>query len=237
MKAADGRLPVILICAGTRITHESIMGLQLSFYRGIHRLKGTKTPHFFSPQTGEKRTAVFYNMLVAGGIGFGNGLVGQRSSDWVEQYYSLWFYPRWAGVLAALTTPVPFSLAEWIVILAAVGALAFLIRSIWIIAHKKGEEKLLLLLMLFFGQEERQPWSCFSLLCPVGSIITDTHFLSIVVLRSKNLPVSQLTALCQELADTANQLRSGHAGSRGEFPYAPQAIGRCLNRRWKAIRH
>lgn len=97
-------IAVILICAGTRITHESIMGLQLSFYRGIHRLKGTKIT-FFS-RLGRKERLFFTICWLLGALALGMVWWAKGHPDWVEQYYSLWFYPRWAGVLAALTTPV-----------------------------------------------------------------------------------------------------------------------------------
>lgn len=182
-------------------------------------MKGTKIT-FFS-RLGRKERLFFTICWLLGALALGLVWWAKGHPDWVEQYYSLWFYPRWAGVLAALTTPVPFSLAEWIVILAAVGALVFLIRSIWIIAHKKGERSYLLLLMLFrAGGAAALVLFFFTLSGGLNYYRYPFSFYS--GLEVKESPVSQLTALCQELADTANQLRSGlQEDQRGVYTYAP----------------
>ncbi|MEG2074476.1 MAG: hypothetical protein RRY54_06895, partial [Angelakisella sp.] len=55
------------------------------------------------------------------------------NSGWVERYYSLGFYPFWAGGLSFVTARLHFSLAEVIIIafsLLCVAAVGFLIAAL-----------------------------------------------------------------------------------------------------------
>ncbi len=54
-------------------------------------------------------------------------LVCRSRTAWAD-WYALHFYPAWSGAVSWLSARVPFSLDEWVVILAAVLALAHLVR-------------------------------------------------------------------------------------------------------------
>ena len=54
-------------------------------------------------------------------------LMCRSRTAWAD-WYALHFYPAWSGAVSWLSARVPFSLDEWVVILAAVLALAHLVR-------------------------------------------------------------------------------------------------------------
>lgn len=54
-------------------------------------------------------------------------LMCRSRTAWAD-WYALHFYPAWSGAVSWLSTRVPFSLDEWVVILGAVLALAHLVR-------------------------------------------------------------------------------------------------------------
>ena len=61
-------------------------------------------------------------------------LLARRSPDGVERWYSQGFYPVWARALITVTSPLPFSLAEVLVIGAALLAVWWLVsfaRALW----------------------------------------------------------------------------------------------------------
>ena len=61
-------------------------------------------------------------------------LRARRSPDGVERWYSQGFYPVWARALITVTSPLPFSLAEVLVIGAALLAVWWLVsfaRALW----------------------------------------------------------------------------------------------------------
>lgn len=128
--------------------------------------------------------------------------------DQVEQLYSLGFYPLWGGFLSQLTSPLPFSLAELLVIagsfLAILLAVQYLSRML---RHKEQRLALtcqLALRLLGWG-------SLVTFLFTLGGGLnyyryTFTYYSGLEPAPSQ---VLQLRDLCAELRDQANLLREG----------------------------
>ena len=183
-------------------------------------MKGTGK--FFLPLRRCRKEWLFWGICWLLGI-LALGLIwwAKGHPDWVEQSYSLWFYPRWAGLLSSLSTPLPFSLGEWVVIAAGGTALVFLFCSIRGIFRGKGKRKKRLLLLLYrSGGAAALVLFLFTL--SGGLNYYRYSFTVYSGLEVQPSSVSQLAQLCQELADTANELRENLAeDAQGVYTYAP----------------
>ena len=135
-------------------------------------------------------------------------LLARRSPDGVERWYSQGFYPVWARALITVTSPLPFSLAEILVIGAALLAVWWLVsfaRALWkgdrprrgiardYLLWGGGACSVVLTLFLLGGgfNYYRHTFTQMSGLAPVAS------------------PLEELESLCRELAADANALREG----------------------------
>ena len=135
-------------------------------------------------------------------------LLARRSPDGVERWYSQGFYPVWARALITVTSPLPFSLAEVLVIGAALLAVWWLVsfaRALWkgdrprrgiardYLLWGGGACSVVLTLFLLGGgfNYYRHTFTQMSGLAPVAS------------------PLEELESLCRELAADANALREG----------------------------
>ena len=144
-------------------------------------------------------------------------LLAKGSAALTEQYFSLGFYRYWSAFLSRLTSPLPFSLAEVLVILSGISVLVFLIflvRGCLV----RGRSCLPFL--------RRQLLSAGSVLSVVFFLFTISSglnyyrqpFLFYSGLEIRPSTVSELEALCSDLASQANQLRQGRGqDARGVF--------------------
>ena len=128
--------------------------------------------------------------------------------DWVERFYTQGFYRAWAGLLVSLTSLAPFSLAELLILLAALLAVWWLVSFLRALGKGKGSRRgiagsyllgaggacsLVLMLFLMGGglNYYRYSFTQMSGLAPIAS------------------PVEELEELCRELGEEADRLRAG----------------------------
>ena len=77
-------------------------------------------------------------------ISLGSIVWARGNMSEVESLYRLGFYPKWAGFLAGLTSRIPFSIAEGLLITAGVAVIAYVVCLICRLA-KGGEKRLKIL--------------------------------------------------------------------------------------------
>lgn len=164
-------------------------------------------------------------------------LLVRHNSDWVERYYSLGFYPLWAGALSALTGLLPFSLAEWLVALFAAVCLTGLVCFVaTLVRYRRSWGRVLL----------RYSLRLVSLLAAVALLFTMggglnyyrysfTHYSGLEVRPSET---DQLADLCRELLAQANTLRQTlPEDSRGvsQLQQEGMALSRQANAGYQAL--
>ncbi len=157
-----------------------------------------------------KRKVNILCAVLCGMVPFWLALVwlARRNPDGVERIYSQGFYPLWAGGLMAVTSALPFSLAEVLVITAALLAVFWLWSLVRALARGRGQRRrilgdyllwgggacsLVLALFLLGGgfNYYRPGFTQRSGLAPIAS------------------PVDELAGLCRALAEEATLLRQG----------------------------
>ena len=157
-----------------------------------------------------KRKVNILCAVLCGMVPFWLALVwlARRNPDGVERIYSQGLYPLWAGGLMAVTSALPFSLAEVLVITAALLAVFWLWSLVRALARGRGQRRrilgdyllwgggacsLVLALFLLGGgfNYYRPGFTQRSGLAPIAS------------------PVEELAGLCRALAEEATLLRQG----------------------------
>ena len=90
-----------------------------------------------------KRKVNILCAVLCGMVPFWLALVwlARRNPDGVERIYSQGFYPLWAGGLMAVTSALPFSLAEVLVITAALLAVFWLWSLVRALARGRGQRR------------------------------------------------------------------------------------------------
>lgn len=132
----------------------------------------------------------------------------RKNPDGVERLYSQGFYPVWAKIFLSITGPLPFSLAETLVIAASLLAvfwLFFFLRALW---RKKGKRREVLKDFLLWGGAACSVVLAFFLLGGGFNYYRHT-FTQMSGLAPVASPVGQLEGLCRELAGDAALLRRG----------------------------
>lgn len=128
--------------------------------------------------------------------------------DQLEAVYSLGFYPAWAGFLSTLTGWIPFSLAEFCVILAA--ALSVWVVVSYIIKMRRGKGKR----RQISAKYGLRILAAVSAVCFMFTIGGGLNYYRYTFTRYSGLEVEEseiivLRDLCAELAQQANLLREG----------------------------
>ena len=128
--------------------------------------------------------------------------------DQVEAWYSLGFYRGWAGLLLSLTSRIPFSLAEVLVILAGAAAVAWLACLLRGLVREKGRR--------LAGAGRRLLWAGAALSLVAGLFLAGGglnyyrhSFTRYSGLEIRPSTAEELADLCRELASDASVLREG----------------------------
>lgn len=128
--------------------------------------------------------------------------------DGVERWYSQGFYPVWARAFIAVTSPLPFSLAEILVIAASLLAVWWLVsfaRALW---RGGGRRKAVLRDYLLWGGAACSVVLTFFLLGGGFNYYRHT-FTQMSGLAAVASPLEQLAGLCRELGEESGALRQG----------------------------
>lgn len=153
-------------------------------------------------------------------------LLARLDSGWVERYYSLGFYPIWAGVLGSLTGRLHFSLAQWVIIV--FGLVCIVAAVVAVRAFVRGSGNRGRLLARFF-MRALSVGTVILLLFTMGGGLNyyRQSFAEYSGLTVRPSEVAQLGALCAELAGEANALRGElNEDSAGVSTFAPDtALG------------
>ena len=156
----------------------------------------------------------------------------------VESLYSLGFYPKWAGFLAGLTSRVPFSIAEVLLVLAVLAVVAYLACFLWRMA-KGGGERLKIAGRYLFRAAGACSLVLFLFVLGGGLNYYRESFTHYSGLEVRETEVLQLRDLCQELAGEANALREGLAeDADGVFAFAdpsPHALALQARSQMKSL--
>lgn len=133
-------------------------------------------------------------------------LLAKSRPDLVEAWYSRGFYPVWAGFLISLTSPLPFSLAEILVILAGLSALVWLASLIRAVIREKGKR------LAAAGRHLLAGGGALSLVVMLflmggGLNYYRYTFTQYSGLQPAPAPVEMLADLCRELVAESNALR------------------------------
>lgn len=135
-------------------------------------------------------------------------LLARRSADGVERWYSQGFYPVWARAFIAVTSPLPFSLAEVLVIAASLLAVWWLVsflRALW--KGKRSRRGIVGDYLLWAGGA---CWVVLTFFLLGGGFNYYRHtFTQMSGLATVASPLEQLEGLCRELGAEANALRRG----------------------------
>ena len=128
--------------------------------------------------------------------------LARGNPDGVERVYSQVFYPRWAGAFLTVTSALPISLAELLVIASSLLAVFWLVsflKSLW---EGKGERKRIAGSYLLWGGAACSVVLTFFLLGGGFNYYRHT-FTQMSGLSPRASEVEQLALLCEELAATA----------------------------------
>ena len=128
--------------------------------------------------------------------------------DQVERWYSQGFYQGWAGLLLSLTSRVPFSLAEILVILAGLAVLVWLASLIRAAAREKGKR------LAAAGRHLLAGGAALSLVAMLFLMGGGLNYYRYTFTQHSGLvlepsSVEELADLCRELAADASALREG----------------------------
>ncbi len=128
----------------------------------------------------------------------------------VERLFSLGFYRRWSALLSSLTSPIPFSLAEWLLIILVAGALCSIVLFIRGCV-RRGRGCLSYAGSCLLGAGALLSVILFLFTISSGLNYYRRPFLYYSGLEIRPSQVSELTGLCMELAGQANRLREDRA--------------------------
>lgn len=160
------------------------------------------------PQLSGAEKLVFLVCLVLAVLCLITVFLTRNNSRWIEQYYSLGFYPLWAGAVSAVTGLLPFSLAEWVLLAFGLSCLGMIAIFVWQLVRYVRDR----------GQVvARFLQRALALLCVVFVLFTTNgglnyyrySFAQYSGLTVRPTQVAELTALCNELAQQVNILRAG----------------------------
>lgn len=148
-------------------------------------------------------------------------LLARLDSGWVERYYSLGFYPMWAGFLSFLTGGLRFSLAQWVIIAFVLLCVVALAVAVYSVVKGSGNRGRLVLRCFMRGLSVA---TAVLLLFTMGGGLnyyrySFTQYSGLSVRPSE---VAQLAALCTELAGEMNTLRDAlNEDAQGDASFAP----------------
>ena len=128
--------------------------------------------------------------------------LARGNPDGVERVYSQVFYPRWAGAFLTVTSALPISLAELLVIAASLLAVFWLVSFLKSLLKGKGERKRIAGSYLLWGGAACSVVLTFFLLGGGFNYYRHT-FTQMSGLSPRASEVEQLALLCEELAATA----------------------------------
>ena len=134
--------------------------------------------------------------------------LARGNPDGVERVYSQVFYPRWAGAFLTVTSALPISLAELLVIAASLLAVFWLVSFLKSLLKGKGERKRIAGSYLLWGGAACSVVLTFFLLGGGFNYYRHT-FTQMSGLSPRASEVEQLALLCEELAAEASALREG----------------------------
>jgi hypothetical protein len=146
-------------------------------------------------------------------VAIGLQIVGSRSPDAIERYYSRWIFKYVALLIGGITGIVPFSMAEFLGLLAALGVIAWFGWQLRLLLVKRiGPSDLVLRIALRFVQAGSIAVLLFLLIWGLNyqrlSLTDNLHL-------SRDSPSGvELDAICRELISGVN-LHYNPAGPRG----------------------
>lgn len=132
--------------------------------------------------------------------------LARGNPDLVEAWYAQQFYPAWAGAFLAVTSPLPFSLAEVLVILAILVGIFWLACFLLDVARGKGKRLRVAAHYLVYGGGACSFVLMLFLLGGGFNYYRHT-FTQMSGLAPRASEVEQLALLCEELAAEASSLR------------------------------
>lgn len=132
--------------------------------------------------------------------------LARGNPDLTEAWYAQQFYPAWAGAFLAVTTPLPFSLAEVLVILAILVGIFWLACFLLDVARGKGKRLRVAAHYLVYGGGACSFVLMLFLLGGGFNYYRHT-FTQMSGLAPRASEVEQLALLCEELAAEASSLR------------------------------
>lgn len=132
--------------------------------------------------------------------------LARQNPELVEAWYSQGFYPAWAGAFLAVTSPLPFSLAELLIIAAILLGVFWLACFVREILRGKGKRLSVTGKYLVLGVGACSFVLMFFLLGG-GFNYYRYSFTQISGLAPRASEVDQLALLCEELVADANALR------------------------------
>ncbi|MEA5012394.1 MAG: DUF3810 domain-containing protein [Angelakisella sp.] len=125
-----------------------------------------------------------------------------------EEIFSLGFYRHWSALLSALTSPLPFSVAEWLLMFLAIAVVALAFLFLRALLHKTGKDRL-----WFAGRCMLVTAAFASVAFFVFTVSSGLNYYRYTFLEYSGLTIrpseiSELKELCLALAQDANKLRT-----------------------------
>lgn len=165
-------------------------------------------------------------------------LVARDNSRWVELYYSNGFYAIWAGSISAITSLIPFSLGEWLIIIFALCVLAMIAYLVvQLVSYKR---QCTWVLGRFFIRALSIASVLFTLFILSGGLnYYRYHFVEYTDLEVRPSETSELAALCNKLVGDANAQRTllteDDSGVVVSPDSSPWRLGSKANDSYKAL--